>query len=369
MSTKRKGDTGLLTDVLSHAAVLTELQGEMLTRDELAQRLDVSNSTSYRYTNQLAELDVVAESGEEVGLTYLGETIADEVTTFQTTVTQTLHLDGDSQEDFIELLRHSPGLQAISRRPLDRRELEDRLGVSNTTGYRITHSLEDRELIEKTKGRYAITTAGEEILEAVSEFETNIQIAVRLDPVLTVLRESGPPVDLDAFADATITTGSGYTFSPQNRYLDLLDETETLRCFMFDSMVPSYLGDVHQRIDDALEVEVIKRPETAAEMLAEFPDLVIEVCNNDNVSLYLHDYLWYSLAIFDERIGIGALDTDTGTCHTLVDTDKPVARRWAEAVYESYKEEAVHLPRFDPITLHQVVETMEDDTDQRVEQR
>lgn len=369
MSTAQKEDTELLTDVLSHGAVLTELHGEALTREELAQCLDVSRSTSYRYMNRLEELDVVAESGEKIGLTPLGETIADEITKFETTVRRILNPEGDDRDVFVELLRHSPGLQALSRRPLDRRELEDRLGVSNTTGYRITRALEDRELIEKTNGRYAITTAGEEILGAVSALESNVRTAVRLGPVLRALREVGPSADLDAFAGATVTASSGYTFSPQNRYLELLDETETLRCFMFESMVPSYLGDVQQHLDYGLEVEVIKLPETAAEMLAEFPDRAIEVCNNDNLSVYLHDDLWYSLAIFDERIGIGVLDTDTGMCQTYVDTDAPAARTWAEAVYESYKEDAVHLPRFDPITLQRVVEKMQSDTDQRAEQR
>lgn len=364
MRTAAGEDSDLLMTVLRHSAMFRELLGESLTREELGRRLDVSRSTCYRYTNRLGELDMVAESGEDVTLTAVGETIATEVVTFEETVTQTLH-PADGEEVFVDILRHSPGLQALSRRPLDRREVEDRLGVSDTTGYRITRSLEDRELIEKTDGRYAITSLGEAILGAVSAFESSVRTATGIGPVLPALRESGPSVGLEAFTGATVTTTDGYTFSPQNRHLELLEETDGVRGFNIESVVPSYLGDVQQLVEDGLEAEIIKQPETAAEMLAEFPHRAMKACNNSNVSVYLHDDITYSLSIFDDRIAIGALDADTGTCHTHVDTDATAARAWAEAVYESYKEDAVHLQRFEPFTLQEVVEDMRRETDHR----
>lgn len=369
MSTTEVADSDLLMDVLHHSEVLTELHGESLTHEELARRLDVSSATCYRYTNHLDELAMVAESGDGVALTALGETIAEEVGTFERTVTETLGGGSDEQEIFEEVLRHSPGLNALSRHPLDRREVEDRLGVSETTGYRITRFLEDRELIEKTDGRYEITATGEEVLEAVSAFESNVRTAVKLGPVLPTLREEGPSIDIDAFAGATVTTRSGYTFSPVNRFLELFQETDTVRCTGVESVFSSFLAGLMEPIYEGVKIEVIKQPETAAEMLTEFPDRAMDICNRTNISVYLHEELWYHLAIFDDRIAIGSLDADTGTCHTLVDTEATAARRWAEAVYEAYKDEAVHLPRFDPFNLQQVVEEKQSDTVQHVEQR
>lgn len=356
MSTTRVEDSELLMDVLSHAEVLTELQVGSLTRKELERRLDVSRATCYRYTNRLNEMDMVSESGEEITLTPLGETIAAEVTTFETTVTRTLQPSDEARDLFVEVVRLSPGLQALSRRPLDRRELEGRLDVSNKTVYRITRSLEDRELIEKSDGTYAITTAGTKILEAVSTFEANVQTAVRLGPVVEVLRETGPSVALDTFADATVTTIHGYTYSPQDRFLELVDETDTLRGVNTPDLLPFYLGDIQQRLVDGMELENVLRPEFVAEQLAEYPDRAIETCNLPNVTVYLHDDLWYSLVHFDNRIGIGVPDPDTWRVRAFVDTDSPAARKWAKAVYESYKAEAVLLPRFDPITLQQTIE-------------
>lgn len=356
MSTTRVEDSELLMDVLDHSEVLTELQGVGLTRKELERRLDVSRATCYRYTNRLSEMDMVSESDEGITLTPLGETIAAEVTTFETAVTRTLQPGDEDRDLFAEVVRLSPGLQALSRRPLDRRELEGRLDVSNKTAYRITRSLEDRELIEKSKGTYAITTAGTKILEAVSTFEANVRTAVRLGPVLVALRESGPSVDLDTFADATVTTIHGYTYSPQNRFLELVEKTDTLRGVNPPDIAPFYLGDIQQRLADGMEFENILRPEYVAKQLAEFPDRAIKTCNRPNVTVCLHDDLWYSLVLFTNRIGIGVPDADRGTVRAFVDTDSPAARKWAEAVYESYKAEAVHLPRFDPITLQRVIE-------------
>lgn len=356
MTTTEEADSDLLMDVLRHSELLTELQDDGLTRTELQRRLDVSRATCYRYTNRLGELDMVSDSGEEITLTPLGETIVDEVTTFETSVTRTLQPGDEDGDLFVEVVRLSPGLQVLSRRPLDRREIEARLDVSTKTGYRITRSLEDRDLIEKSDGTYAITPAGETILEAVSTFEANVRTAVRLGPVLEAIRESGPSVDLGTFADATVTTIHGYTHNPQSRFLELVDETDTFRGVNSPDLLPFYLGDIQQRLVDGMEFENILRPEFVAEQLAEYPDRALEMCNRPNVSVYLHDDLSYTLVLFTDRIGIGVPDPDTWTVRTFVDTGSPAARSWAEAVYESYRDEAVLLPRYDPITFQRAIE-------------
>lgn len=355
MTTTEAEDSTILMDVLRHSGVLTALRGKGLPREALERTLDVSSATCYRYTNRLRELDMLEESGDEITLTPLGETIANEVATFERTAAAALQSDVD-REVFVEVMRRSPTLEALSRRPLDRRELEGRLDVSNKTAYRTTRSLEDRQLIEKSGGTYAITPTGTTVLGAVSTFETNVRTAVRLGPVLKALRESDPLVGLEAFADATVTTSHGYTHSPQSRFLELVEETGTLRGLHPPDIVPFYLGDVQQRLADGMEFENILRPEFAAYQLAEFPDRAIETCNRPNVSVLLHDDLWYSLVLFDSRIGIGVPEADAGTVRAFVDTDSPAARKWAETVYASYRAEAALLPRFDPITLERVIE-------------
>lgn len=353
--TTLQADRDLIMDLLKHSQVLKELQGGPLAREELERLLDISTATCYRYTDRLREIGMVTESGAEVALTPLGDAIAAEVVTFEGTVRRVVQAGEEDQDLLVEVTRRAPTLKALAKRSLDRRELEERLDVSKTTGYRATRSLEERGLIEKANGTYALTPTGVEILDAVSEFEANVQMAIRLAPVLEVLIETDPPVALDAFADATLTTVHGYTHSPQRRFLDLLEETDTLRGFAMVDFAPFYLSDIQQHLVDELELEEILRPEIKAQQLAQYPDRAIEVCDSDNTTAYLHDDLWFSLALFDDRIGIGVKDEDTGTLRAFVDTGSPAARTWAEAVYESYKADAVHLPRMDPISLQQVM--------------
>lgn len=369
VSTRRKEDTELLMDVVSHVEVLAEFHRDSLTREELAERLDVSRSTSYRYTNRLAEMDLIVESDDDISLTHLGEAIAEEVTMFERTVRRTLDEDGADHDVLLELLRHARGLEALTRRPLDRRELEDRLQVSNTTAYRMTRTLEDIDLIEKDKGRYELTPTGTDVHQAVSQFETNVHTAVRLGPVLRALRESGPSVDLGAFAQATITTTHGLTHSPQNRFLDLGRESNSLRGLSLETIVRSCLRDFQPSLRAGMDSEFIMKPEIAGEILKEYPKEAIEECQRDNVSVYLHDDLWYSLAIFDHRIGVGVIDPETGVCRAFVDTDSTAARTWAEDVYESYKGDAKYVPQLDPFTLRQIEEELRTGTAPGVDQR
>ncbi|ADQ66983.1 hypothetical protein C499_04466 [Halogeometricum borinquense DSM 11551] len=57
-----------------------------------------------------------------------------------------------------------------------------------------------------------------------------------------------------------------------------------------------------------------------------------------HLQLRTREALPYGLAIFDERVGVGGYDDETGTLRVFVDTDTDGARRWAEGVYEMYRQ-------------------------------
>lgn len=46
------------------------------------------------------------------------------------------------------------------------------------------------------------------------------------------------------------------------------------------------------------------------------------------------------ISVFDDRIAISCYNPDSGTVQSLLDTDAPAARKWAESTYESYRQEA-----------------------------
>lgn len=357
MDDRHSTDSDLLIDIIRRSPMLEELQGNTRPREELVRRLDVSSATYYRYTNWLDDRGLVEESSEGITLTASGEIITEEVVRFERAVLSALRLTETDRDLFLDVIRYAPALEALGDSPRDRRELERQFDVSRTTCYRVTRAFQDQGLIEKSGGRYALTAAGEEIREAVATVETNVETALRLGPVLEALHDDTPVFDLDAFTDATVTTAEhGDPYSPVRRCLELVEKTDRVRGVYIGAIVPLYLSDIGQRIIGGMDTVNVGSPERIAEVLAEAPAKCLEVCASGHFTVYLHDDLSYSLVILDDRVGIGVLQTDTRRAQMFVDTDSPVAREWAEAVFESYKAEAVKMEGFSPWEVRRAVE-------------
>lgn len=73
----------------------------------------------------------------------------------------------------------------------------------------------------------------------------------------------------------------------------------------------------------------------------------VAAVESDQLTLSAHDDLPSGLAIFDDRIGLGGYDADSGMLPAFVDTDDPDAREWALKRHERYREAAdvVAIPK------------------------
>ncbi|WP_254544528.1 helix-turn-helix transcriptional regulator [Halomarina pelagica] len=352
-------DADLLVGLVKRAHALAELRSETLDHRELARRLDVSIATSYRLAGWLAEAGVVTDADGALALTALGQVIADTVAEFETDVRTALGPTAATPELLVELVRRSPMLDALRGGRLDRRELEARLNVSRATGHRHTRSLGEMSLIERTGGTFALTALGEAVADAVSTFETNGRTALVLAPALEAIRETTTDFDVGIFADTTVTSAErGDAYGPMTRFVSLLEETETLRGFDTFSIAPTYAGEFQQRILDGMETEIIDPPAVTENVMNSYPEKCVQVCASEHFTLWIHDDLPYGLAIFDDRVGIGVRDTDARTLRAFVDTDSAAAREWAEAVYESYRNEAVRLESFTKRGLREAMAAM-----------
>ncbi|MDX1584667.1 MAG: ArsR family transcriptional regulator [Thermoanaerobaculia bacterium] len=348
----------LPVEVLKHAPVLEELHQEPLRREALERRVGISSTTGYRYTGWLAERDLIEETDKVFALTVLGEALTEDVSRLEATVRSVLRPDRSDREDLLKVVRLASALTAFREKPRDRRDLEERLGVSKSTSFRFIRSLAEVDLLERASGTYALTARGAMIAEAVETFETNVRTAVRLGPVLETVRDVTPSIDVDAFADATVRTPEqGDAHSPVNRFISLVEGTTSLRCIDSNSIVPLYISDIQRRIIDGLEAEDILTPSVVANVLAEHPGKCIEACRSGHLTVHLHEELPYGLAIFDDRVGIGVRNEETRTLQMFVDTDSPTVREWAEAVFESYRSEAVRMERFGPRGFKSAIES------------
>ncbi|WP_436345547.1 helix-turn-helix transcriptional regulator [Natronorubrum sp. FCH18a] len=245
-------------------------------------------------------------------------------------------------EGLIELIRQKPVLDALREEGgIDRRELEQHLDVSRSTVHRFTRSLRDSGLIERTGSEFVLTPLGEVTAEEVAEFQSTLETAWELAPILRATAPHDIDIDLEAFAGATVTTAApGNPYRPVNRFMSLVKTTETLRGLDPASINPLHVDELYDRINAGMETEAVYPLTVVEELLTSNPERARTAIGSGNLTFWVHDDLPFGLTLCDERIGVGVYDDETGLLRTYVDTDSPTAREWAEDVYARYCTEA-----------------------------
>lgn len=90
-----------------------------------------------------------------------------------------------------------------------------------------------------------------------------------------------------------------------------------------------------------MDAEIIFPPTVSENIASTYPEKASEVLESESFTLWLHDALpLYRVLIFDDRVGIGGYDADSGVLQVYVETDAPEARTWAESTFESHRQEA-----------------------------
>lgn len=250
-------------------------------------------------------------------------------------------------DGFLELVRRAPMLEALRDHPLDRQDLEERLDISRATSHRFTRWLGDRGLIERIDGEFHLTELGQAVTATVTSFKSDVTTAFQLAPVLETLDDTRPPLPLEAFSDAVVTTpASGDPHGPMTRYASLVQKTTTLRGINTWAIAPTYMDEIQERILDGMETDLIDPRPVVEDVMENYPERCVEVCVSGHLTIRLHESLPFGLVLFDDRIGIAVRDPETNSLSAFIDTDSPVAREWAESVYETYKEESILLENF-----------------------
>jgi hypothetical protein len=250
-------------------------------------------------------------------------------------------LDTDA---LVDVLRHRELFEALYGTPLDRRDLEARLDVSRATSHRFTRWLEEEGYAERVDGVYHLTGEGEIVGEAVMGFERKIRTADRLAPLLDVICEDHRDFVVEPFEDAVVTVATpADPYAPVTRFLSLLRDCDRFRGFNTTHMVPPGLADIYGGDGDPFadcEVELIYLPDVVETLDEEGSRRALD---GDHLKLRTRDALPYGLAVFDDRVGIGGYDEETGTMRVFVDTDTALARAWAERVYETFRKDSTPL--------------------------
>ncbi|WP_231188376.1 MarR family transcriptional regulator [Haladaptatus sp. DYF46] len=250
-------------------------------------------------------------------------------------------------DELIDIIRHREVLEALVTDSLDRNELEARLDISRATSHRFTRWLENHDLAERVDNEFTLTGTGQVYADAIIHLERDLRAATVLAPLLESICEAHREFVVAPFADGTVTTATPEDpYAPFTRFVQLLQESNTLRGFNTTHMFPPTLEKPSDQLFDDLEVELIYLPDVVDTLFGTHPDRLRDAIDAGHLTLRTREALPYGLAIFDDRVGIGGYDDQTGIMRVFVDSDSAIARGWAERVFETYRDHS------EPISDH-----------------
>lgn len=241
----------------------------------------------------------------------------------------------------LTVLKRADALALLSEAPRTRAELIRELDVSRTTIHRTIRTLEDADLVEQEGDTFLLTPLGLTIVDDVTTYQRSLRAANHLQPLLETLGPHADELRTEFFEDANVATmGPRNPYRPVERFIECLRESDTIRGFDTTSIAPMFVAEIREEILGGMMVDVVYLPSVIEDILDTYPAEVERTAASGNLRLSTHDGLPFGLAVFDDRVGIGGYDEETGMLCVYVDTDDPDAREWALGEYERYRAEA-----------------------------
>jgi predicted transcriptional regulator len=241
-------------------------------------------------------------------------------------------------DEFVGLTRRSSALAALREGPLDRRDLQERVGVSRPTIHRQIRALEADGLVAKRDGAFALTPVGE---LAASEFARTFEVmdtVSALSRVVQWLPVSAFDFDFARLRDADVTLPQpNDPFAPTRRMLRRIHGADRIRMvtytFLPEENPSTRRCSIREEqffegvMDPTLVETVLADPASAAyfrELLTQGRRLVVSSVP-----------VPFIVTIADDAVLIGAVD-EGGSPQGLILTDDEAVRAWAEETVDGY---------------------------------
>ncbi|MFP8957993.1 helix-turn-helix transcriptional regulator [Natrialbaceae archaeon A-CW3] len=248
--------------------------------------------------------------------------------------------------EFIASSIHRVGvLHALAEGDCDRADLQSETGAHASTIGRILGDFEERRWIERSGPTYELTPLGEFVAERFVELRDAMETEGKLRDVWQWLPREMDGFSVDLFADAVVAyPGTGYPYEPQERVIQLVEESDTLRG-LGATIFKAVANEAFCRAAlDGMDVEYVYEPAVLAATADWNPELFGKAAARDNCTVLVHDELpdrtRCGIDIFDDHVCICCHDTETRALRAWIDTDAPEAREWALSIFERYFEEA-----------------------------
>lgn len=234
-------------------------------------------------------------------------------------------------------------LEALATRPHTRAELRGLTGASASTIGRMLSGFEDRCWAERTGHRYETTPLGAFVVEGVVALLDRMETARALREVWEWLPVEEIDLDIESFVDAVVVVPEfGAPHRTADRFTELVERTEHFRGFA-PTTVDSEMDVLFRNAVSGTEMEIVWPPHLTETVVESHPDVLPEAIESGNLTVLTRRDLPCACALFDDRVGLAGYDRETGVMRATIDTDAPTARRWAEDLYSSYREEARRL--------------------------
>jgi predicted transcriptional regulator len=235
-------------------------------------------------------------------------------------------------EELVGLTRRWPVLDALRAGPLDRRDLQERVGVSRPTIHRQLRALGDAGLVTKQNGTFELTPVGDIAATEFSRMFELMDTVSALSQVIPWLPVVEFDFEFDRLRSAAVTLPRrNDPFAPTRRMLQIVHGADQIRMVTY-TFLPE--GDPAARrcfveegqffegvLDATLLRSLLENPAAAAhlrELLSQGAQISIAP---EPVPIIL--------TIADDQVIIGAVDDD-GSPQGLIVTDDEVIRTWAE---------------------------------------
>lgn len=251
-------------------------------------------------------------------------------------------------EDIAYLARSANRLQlleALANGAETRGGLYDQTGIARTTVDRIVNELEDRGWVERTAdGTYTATPTGKQVAAEFMPLVESLAVVRMLGDTIDWIQRAEPMIDLQHFADATVRRPeSADPMAPTAYLTERLAEADTFHCLV--GVAPPLGFETTMRdgaVERGMAVEhVITTSEYA--YLCEHPDRVRRWREYIRAGANVYRYdgtVPCNLLRLDETVYIGNSQAERGETYTLIESDDPAVRSWANGIIETYRDRA-----------------------------
>ncbi|WP_313692497.1 helix-turn-helix transcriptional regulator [Halorarum halobium] len=235
------------------------------------------------------------------------------------------------------ILRRKRLLAACRDDALSRKQLTERTDLSRTTVYRATVALEEGGLLENTGEGYRTTSLGAALLAAGRTYETAVESIGRLEPLLELVDHPALVEHAHLFTGAEVVVADASNpYRVVDHVIDRFGETSGSRGTIVSTTAVEALQRATPALEDRGHIERVFAASALESHETVGGEAFRAVTANENLSILAAPDadVPFSFAIDDADVSVVGHDPATGLPTVHVESDRPAARAWLEALYE-----------------------------------